>query len=203
MAVKWTDEQKKVIEYRNRNILVSAAAGSGKTAVLVERIVKKITDEKNPVDIDRILVVTFTKAAASEMKERIGVAINKLKEDNPEDMNLDRQMTLLHNAQITTIDSFCLFVVRNHLEAINLEPNFRIADTGEIKLLEMDVLAEVFEQNYAKDDSDAFLAFVDAYSGKRNDQAVRDMVSKLYHTSYVNPAATFSARMHWKIHDTV
>lgn len=183
MAVNWTDEQRKVIEYRNRNILVSAAAGSGKTAVLVERIVKKITDEKNPVDIDRILVVTFTKAAASEMKERIGVAINKLKEDNPEDLNLDRQMTLLHNAQITTIDSFCLFVVRNHFEAINLEPNFRIADTGEMKLLEMDVLAEVFEQNYAKEEAEAFLAFVDAYSGKRNDQAVRDMVSKLYHVS--------------------
>lgn len=183
MAVKWTDEQKKVIEYRNRNILVSAAAGSGKTAVLVERIVKKITDKENPVDIDRILVVTFTKAAASEMKERIGVAINKLKEDNPEDLNLDRQMTLLHNAQITTIDSFCLFVVRNHFESINLEPNFRIADTGEIKLLEMDVLAEVFEKNYAKDEPEAFLAFVDAYSGKRNDQAVRDMVSKLYHVS--------------------
>ena len=161
MAVKWTDEQKKVIEYRNRNILVSAAAGSGKTAVLVERIVKKITDKENPVDIDRILVVTFTKAAASEMKERIGVAINKLKEDNPEDLNLDRQMTLLHNAQITTIDSFCLFVVRNHFESINLEPNFRIADTGEIKLLEMDVLAEVFEKNYAKDEPEAFLSLVD------------------------------------------
>ena len=113
------------------------------------------------MDIDRILVVTFTKAAASEMKERIGVAINKLKEDNPEDLNLDRQMTLLHNAQITTIDSFCLFVVRNHFESINLEPNFRIADTGEIKLLEMDVLAEVFEKNYAKDEPEAFLAFVD------------------------------------------
>ena len=161
MGITWTEDQKKVIELRNRNILVSAAAGSGKTAVLVERIMEIICDENHPVDVDRLLVVTFTKAAAAEMKERIGVAINKLKEDNPEDLNLDRQMTLLHNAQITTIDSFCLFVVRNHFESINLEPNFRIADTGEIKLLEMDVLAEVFEKNYAKDEPEAFLAFVD------------------------------------------
>ncbi len=184
--MKWTDEQQKVIDYRNRNILVSAAAGSGKTAVLVERIIKRITDREHPVDIDKLLVVTFTKAAAAEMRERIGNAIEKCMEEYPEDENLKKQQTLLHNAQITTIDSFCLFVVRNHFEEIGLEPNFRIADTGEIKLLEMDVLDEVFERNY-ETKSPAFLALVDAYSDKRSNKAVKEMVAKIYHHSSSNP----------------
>lgn len=193
--MKWTKEQQNVIDYRNRNILVSAAAGSGKTAVLVERIIGKITDEKNPVDIDRLLVVTFTKAAAAEMRERIGNALEKLLEERPEDENLRRQQTLLHNAQITTIDSFCLFVVRNHFEEIGLEPNFRIADPGEIKLLEMDVLNEVFEREYANHASkldrqiceDHFLELVDAYSDKRSNKAVKEMISKIYTQSASNP----------------
>ena len=193
--MKWTKEQQNVIDFRNRNILVSAAAGSGKTAVLVERIIKKITDDINPVDIDRLLVVTFTKAAAAEMRERIGNAIEKLLEENPENENLRKQQTLLHNAQITTIDSFCLFVVRNHFEEIGLEPNFRIADQGEIKLLEMDVLNDVFEQEYARYSSvldveeydDCFLQLVDAYSDKRSNKAVKDMVAKIYTQSASNP----------------
>ena len=196
IAMKWTKEQQNVIDLRNRNILVSAAAGSGKTAVLVERIIKKITDETNPVDIDRLLVVTFTKAAAAEMRERIGNAIEKLLEEHPEDENLRKQQTLLHNAQITTIDSFCLFVVRNHFEEIGLEPNFRIADQGEVKLLEQDVLNAVFEQEYARHSQvfengapmeDHFLALVDAYSDKRSNKAVKEMISKIYTQSTSNP----------------
>ena len=183
MAVKWTDEQRKVIDLRNRNILVSAAAGSGKTAVLVERIIKKITDPENPVDIDRILVVTFTKAAASEMRERISEAIEKLREENPEDENLLRQSTLIFNSQITTIDSFCLFVVRNHFGEINLDPNFRIADTGEIKLLELDALDDCFEENYARKDNAAFINLIDLYGNRRSDEKVRDMVLKIYRMS--------------------
>ena len=116
--MKWTPKQQNVIDFRNRNILVSAAAGSGKTAVLVERIIKRITDMDHPTDIDRLLVVTFTKAAAAEMKERIGAAIDKKLGDDPKNEKLRAQQTLLHNAQITTIDSFCLFVVRNHFEEI-------------------------------------------------------------------------------------
>lgn len=193
--MKWTQEQQNVIDFRNRNILVSAAAGSGKTAVLVERIIQKITDETQPVDIDRLLVVTFTKAAAAEMRERIGNAIEKRLEEQPENENLRKQQTLLHNAQITTIDSFCLFVVRNHFEEIGLEPNFRIADPGEIKLLEMDVLNEVFEQEYQRHSNilsdeqceDYFLQFVDAYSDKRSNKAVKDMISKIYTQSASNP----------------
>ena len=188
----WTDEQQKVIDYRNRNILVSAAAGSGKTAVLVERIIKRITDFGNPVDIDRLLVVTFTNAAAAEMRERIGNAIEELLEKNPEDENLRKQQTLIHNAQITTIDSFCLFVVRNHFEEIGLDPNFRIADQGELKLLEMDVLDEVFEREYEANrektsDTSPFLRLVDAYSDKRSNKAVKDMVLKIYRQSSSNP----------------
>ena len=193
--MKWTKEQQNVIAFRDRNILVSAAAGSGKTAVLVERIIKRITSQTDPVDIDRLLVVTFTKAAAAEMRERIGNAIEKLLEEHPKDENLRKQQTLLHNAQITTIDSFCLFVVRNHFEEIGLEPNFRIADPGEIKLLEADVLNEVFEREYASHSStleanecqDHFLELVDAYSDKRSNKAVKDMVSKIYTQSASNP----------------
>ena len=182
MAVKWTKEQQQVIELRDRDILVSAAAGSGKTAVLVERIIHKITDTQNPVDIDHILVVTFTKAAAAEMRERISGALEQKQEENPSDTNLMKQSALIHNAMITTIDSFCLFVVRNYFNEIQLEPNFRIADEGEIRLLEMDVLDEVFERAYEQSD-EKFLKLIDSYSGKRSDSAVRDMVMQVYRMS--------------------
>lgn len=184
--MKWTSEQQKVIDLRDRNMLVSAAAGSGKTAVLVERIIQRITEKDNPVDIDKLLVVTFTNAAAAEMRERIGSAIEKRLEENPEDENLRKQQTLIHNAQITTIDSFCLFVVRNHFEEIHLEPQFRIADQGELQLLEKDVLDVVFEKEY-EIQTPAFLNLVDAYSDKRSNKAVKDMVSKIYHQSSSNP----------------
>ena len=185
MAVKWTKEQQKVIDYRNRNILVSAAAGSGKTAVLVERIIHRILEDENPVDIDKLLVVTFTKAAAAEMRERIAKAIENKRqlanENGKSDENLERQASLIHNAQITTIDAFCLFIVRNHFEEINLEPDFRIADSGEITLLENEVIAELFEVNYGRDDNTAFLNLIDSYSSGRNDTAVRELVLKIYH----------------------
>ena len=148
MSVSWTKEQQQVIDLRGRNILVSAAAGSGKTAVLVERIIGIVTDETHPVDIDKLLIVTFTNAAAAEMRERIGAAIEKALEKNPMDAHLQRQMTLIHNAQITTIDSFCLYVIRNHFHEIDLEPNFRIGDEGELKLLREDVLSKVLRENY-------------------------------------------------------
>lgn len=134
MGVQWTREQQKVIELRNRNILVSAAAGSGKTAVLVERIIRILTDRDNPVDVDRLLIVTFTEAAAAEMKERIRGAIEKELENRPEDVHLQRQATLIHSARITTIHSFCLSVIREHFHVIDIDPGFRIAEEGELKL---------------------------------------------------------------------
>ena len=148
MAVKFTPEQQKVIDLQGCNILVSAAAGSGKTAVLVERIVKKVCNEENPVDIDRLLIVTFTNAAAAEMRERIAAGIAARLAENPESEHLQRQAALLHNAQITTIDSFCLFLLRNHFNEIGLDPAFRIADEGEIRLMQQDVLKELIEDAY-------------------------------------------------------
>lgn len=117
----WTNKQLEVINCRERNILVSAAAGSGKTAVLVERIIKMITDEKEPVDIDRLLVVTFTRAAASEMRERIRESLEKMSEANPEDINLQKQLSFIHNSKITTIDSFCASVVKENFDKIDLD----------------------------------------------------------------------------------
>ena len=186
MGVSWTTEQQQVIDLRNRNILVSAAAGSGKTAVLVERIVKIITDKNHPVDIDHLLIVTFTNAAAAEMRERIGNAIEKALDEQPEDEHLLRQLTLIHNAQITTIDSFCLYVVRNHFHEIDLEPNFRIGDEGELKLLREDVLGRVLEQNY-EEPSEAFSDFVEGYASGRTDAALNEMILQLYEFSRSYP----------------
>ena len=186
MGVSWTTEQQQVIDLRNRNILVSAAAGSGKTAVLVERIVKIITDKNHPVDIDHLLIVTFTNAAAAEMRERIGNAIEKVLDEQPGNEHLLRQLTLIHNAQITTIDSFCLYVVRNHFHEIDLEPNFRIGDEGELKLLREDVLDRVLEQNY-EEPSEAFSDFVEGYASGRTDAALNEMILQLYEFSRSYP----------------
>lgn len=186
MGVSWTTEQQQVIDLRNRNILVSAAAGSGKTAVLVERIVKIITDKNHPVDIDHLLIVTFTNAAAAEMRERIGNAIEKALDEQPGNEHLLRQLTLIHNAQITTIDSFCLYVVRNHFHEIDLEPNFRIGDEGELKLLREDVLGRVLEQNY-EEPSEAFSDFVEGYASGRTDAALNEMILQSYEFSRSYP----------------
>ena len=186
MAMTWTFDQQKVIDLRNRNILVSAAAGSGKTAVLVERIIKIITDKKHPVDIDRLLIVTFTNAAAAEMRERIGAAIERALEENEADEHLQRQLTLIHNAQITTIDSFCLYVVRNHFYEIDMEPNFRIGDEGELKLLREDVIKAVLEAHYEEPD-EAFSDFIEGYASGRSDDAAIDMILGLYNFSRSYP----------------
>ena len=147
--MKWTKEQLQAIIKNKSNILVAAAAGSGKTAVLVERIINKILNEK--IDIDKLLVVTFTNAAASEMRERILNAIYKKideSENDEEIQNLQKQVVLLNKASICTIDSFCLDVVRNNFFEIDISPNFRIADTAEIDLLKQEVLEELFEEKY-------------------------------------------------------
>jgi len=149
--MNFTDEQQAVIDARHSNILVSAAAGSGKTAVLVERIIQLITGDE-PIDIDKLLVVTFTKAAATQMKERITEAISARLAENPENKHLQRQETLIHNAQITTIDSFCQYVIRNNFNDIGLDPGYRVADEGEIKLMQQDVMAELLEEEYEKGD---------------------------------------------------
>lgn len=188
MGVKWTKEQEQVIYLRNRAILVSAAAGSGKTAVLVERIIQMITNRENPVDIDQLLIVTFTNAAASEMRERITAAIEKALEENPEDIHLQRQQTLIHTAQITTIDSFCLSVIRDHFDTLDLDPSFRIGDEGEKKLLKSDVVAKLLEDYYREADPE-FFHFVESYSTGKNDSGLEELILRLYEfaMSYPDP----------------
>ncbi|MDD6039254.1 MAG: helicase-exonuclease AddAB subunit AddA [bacterium] len=179
MGVKWTPNQQQIIEHRNGNLLVSAAAGSGKTAVLVERIIQKILDPDHPVDIDRMLVVTFTKAAAAQMRERVSQALEKCMDAEPDNPYLQRQYTLVHHAQITTIDSFCLYIVKNYFHVIDLEPGFRVGDPGELSLIGQDVLSEVLEKLYEAQDEN-FLAFSDSYSNAKNDNPIVEMVSQLY-----------------------
>jgi len=147
MGTNWTREQLDAITERNCNLLVAAAAGAGKTAVLVERIIRKITDPENPVDIDRLLVVTFTNAAATEMRERIGEALAGALEKDPSSANLQKQMALLDRASIMTLHSFCLEVVRSHFHALDLDPLFRIADETETSLMKLDALDSCLRAN--------------------------------------------------------
>lgn len=186
MGVKWTEEQQKVIDLRDRNILVSAAAGSGKTAVLVERIIQRLTDERDPVDVDKLLIVTFTEAAAAEMKERIGAAIEKKLSERPGDAHLEQQATLIHSASITTIHSFCLSVIREHFHVIGIDPGFRIAEEGELKLLKQDVLEELLEECYASED-EAFIEFVEKFGTGKNDRKIEGIILKLYEYSRSYP----------------
>ncbi len=179
MEKKWTRQQQQVIALRDRNLLVSAAAGSGKTAVLVERIIQKITDTEHPVDIDHLLIVTFTNAAAAEMRERIGLALGEALERRPESIHLQRQQTLLHTAQITTIHSFCLYVIRNYFHRIDLDPDFRVAEEGELKLLQSDVLDQVLEQFY-KEAKPEFLALSETLATGKTDQPLKETILKLF-----------------------
>ena len=186
MSVKWTSEQQKVIDLRNRNILVSAAAGSGKTAVLVERIIRRLTEDDTPTDVDRLLIVTFTEAAAAEMKERIGAAIEKKLEERPGDIRLERQATLIHSAQITTIHSFCLAVIRDHFHVIGIDPGFRIAEEGELKLLKQDVLEELLEECYAEA-KEEFLDFTERFGSGKSDKKIEEIILKMYEYSRSYP----------------
>ena len=168
----WTKEQEQVIAARGSNLLVSAAAGSGKTAVLVERIITRLTEDKPPLDVDQLLVVTFTEAAAAEMKERIRNAIERKLEEDPDNSHLQRQATLIHHARITTIHSFCLSVIRDYFHAIDLEPGFRIMEEGERKLLMQEVMENLLEEEYAKGES-SFTDFVEMASTGRDDKKSR------------------------------
>ena len=186
MGVQWTKEQQEVIRLRNRNILVSAAAGSGKTAVLVERILSKITDKAHPVDIDRLLIMTFTRAAAGEMKERISAAIEKALYEDSDNEHLQRQTTLLHTAQITTIDGFCAYIIRNYFHLIGLDPGYRTADEGELKLLRGDVVKSLLEEYYAQKD-EQFQKFVECFATGKSDENLGDLIQKLYEMAMSNP----------------
>ncbi len=184
-SVNWTKEQQDAINEKDSNILVAAAAGSGKTAVLVERIINKIIKDK--VDIDKLLVVTFTNAAASEMRERVLDAIYEKLDENPDDINLQRQITLLNKSNICTIDSFCLDVVRNNFyELENISPNFRIADATEIELLKQEVIEDIFETKYEEENKD-FTKLINTYTSYRDDTPLKELILKIYSYIQSNP----------------
>ena len=191
----WTKEQKQAIYEKGSNLLVAAAAGSGKTAVLVERIINKVMNEN--IDIDKLLVVTFTNAAAAEMRERVLDAIYKKLEDEPENENLQKQITLLNMASICTIDSFCLEVVKNNFyELENVSPNFRIADTPEIELLKQEILDELFEKKYEEENED-FTKLVSTYTNYRDDTPLKDLILKIY--NYISSSPYPKEWLHEKI----
>lgn len=183
----WTDDQWQAITTSGQNILVAAAAGSGKTAVLVERIIKKVTDVDKPVDVDRLLIVTFTNAAAAEMRKRIGEALEKEIAKQPSSLHLRRQLSLLNRASISTLHSFCLNVLRKYYYKIELDPGFRIADGTEAELLMEEVMEELFEEQYSLENNEAFFDLVDRYSDDRSDIELQWLVRKLYDFSRSYP----------------
>lgn len=179
MGDTWTKEQREAIYTRDCNLLVAAAAGSGKTAVLVERIIKMLTEGENLIDIDKLLVVTFTNAAAAEMRERIGDAISKALEEKPDSQVLQRQLSLLNRSNIMTIHSFCLNVIRSNYHLLDLDPGFRIADEAEGAILKDDIISELLEDKYEEGNKD-FLNLVDALTSGKNDDGIKDEILKLY-----------------------
>lgn len=186
MGIEWTKEQQQVISLRDRSILVSAAAGSGKTAVLVQRIISMILDEKHPIDVDRLLIMTFTRAAAGEMKTRLSQALEAALEEDPDNPHLLKQTSLIHSAQITTIHGFCSYVLRNYFQMVDLDPGFRVADEGELKLLKKDVMKKVLEQMH-EEKRPEFLRLLAAYAPGKTDQAVEDMILRIYEFSQSAP----------------
>ena len=183
--MNWTKDQRKVIDTHNCNLLVSAAAGSGKTAVLVERIIQMVFDKDNPVDIDSLLVVTFTKAAAAQMKDKISSAIEKKIDEEPSDTYYLRQLNLLREADILTIDSFCYKVVKEYFHVISIDPKVQVAEEAELAVIKQEILDEVIEDFYKN--NDAFIMFSNAFSSDKNDANIEDCIIKLYELSESYP----------------
>lgn len=182
----WTPAQRRAIESRDTNLLVSAGAGSGKTAVLVERVIRLVTDPERPLDIDRLLVVTFTNAAAAEMRQRIGAALARLHREFPERERLARQSLLLGKASIMTLHSFCLDLLRQHFYLLDLDPSFRVADEHEAQLLREEAVESVLEENYADPDG-AFTSLIEGFTGKHDDREVRELILRLAAFAESNP----------------
>ncbi len=186
MGVSWTDEQRQAIDNRGGTLLVSAAAGSGKTAVLVQRVLDRVTDPENPCDVDSFLIVTFTKAAASEMRGKIADALTDLAAKQPQNLRLRRQLMLVHRAKITTVHAFCMSLVKEHFHELGLPPEFRTADDSEQTVMQNDVLEEVLEAQYAVD-SEGFSALVEAVSGGRDDKQLAALVLETFHNLQASP----------------
>lgn len=187
--VTWTKEQQAAIDRKGSNILVAAAAGSGKTAVLVERIIQKLIDETDPLHIDEILVATFTNAAAEEMRNRIGAALEKTIAEDPTSYHLKKQLSLLQRASISTLHSFCTQIVRQYAYMIDVDPSFRIADEMEMELIKQEVIEEMFEEAYGQntEEVDAFYRVIDMFSSDRSDMEVEQLILKLYTFAMQHP----------------
>jgi ATP-dependent helicase/nuclease subunit A len=180
----WTEDQLQAIEVSGRNVLVAAAAGSGKTAVLVERIIRKISSD---TDVDRLLVATFTNAAAAEMKERIRLALEQALERDPGSDHLRRQLALMGRASITTLHAFCLDVIRRYYPLIGLDPGFRVANETEAGLLEAETLQDLFEERYAEDADGRFALLAETFGGDRSDEPLARLVLDLYRFALSHP----------------
>lgn len=185
--VTWTDAQWKAIWAKGQDTLVSAAAGSGKTAVLINRMIEKVIDQTNPIDVDQLLVVTFTNASAAEMRQRMSVALEKAIEKEPSSKHLRKQLSLINKAQISTLHSFCLNIIRQYNYLLDIDPGFRIANDTEAALLQDDTMAEILEEAYGAEDTTALYRLVDAFTSDRDDQAIEVLIAQLYDMSRVNP----------------
>lgn len=183
---QWTKDQQTAIENRGGTLLVSAAAGSGKTAVLVERVLTRLTDPNDPVDIDRLLLVTFTNAAAAEMRERIGAALAQAVARNPQDTRLRRQLFLVHRAKITTVHALCLSLAREQAAALGIAPDFRLMDAQEGKILRAEVLEEVMDAAYERGDT-GFFALCDLLTAGRDDKKLGDVILSTYEKIQAHP----------------
>ena len=179
MSREWTDAQRKAINSRNGSVLVSAAAGSGKTAVLVERVIQRIIDRNKPTNVENILVVTFTKAAAGEMLERISRSLDDLIRENPTDTFLKRQKMFLPSANICTIDSFCNKVVKDNCQLLDVSPDFTMLDQNELNLLENDIVNEILEDVYSENTPESN-ALLELFSNGRNDMNLINSIFKIY-----------------------
>ncbi|GHH98525.1 helicase-exonuclease AddAB subunit AddA [Neobacillus kokaensis] len=186
-GVTWTDDQWKAIMATGKDILVAAAAGSGKTAVLVERIIQQIISEKEPIDVDELLVVTFTNASAAEMRHRIGEALEKAIDIDPHSRHLRKQLSLLNKASISTLHSFCMEVIRKFYYLIDVDPGFRIADVTEAQLMRDEVMDELLEDEYGKKDNEPFFNLVDSFTSDRSDAALQSIVQSIYDFAQANP----------------
>ena len=186
MGVKWTDEQQQVISHRGGDLLVSAAAGSGKTAVLVAHIISRIMDDEKPLDISRLLLVTFTEAAAAEMRDRLLRALDQALDAEPDNARIADQISRVPKAHIQTIDSFCMWLVRNNFHKLDIDPDFRIAEEGEGRLMRADVMDELLEEKY-EEGSEEFLDLIDRYSRGKDDDAVSELILNLYYFSQSAP----------------
>ncbi|WP_088825500.1 helicase-exonuclease AddAB subunit AddA [Listeria goaensis] len=183
----WTDEQWQAIHARGQNILVAAAAGSGKTAVLVNRIIERLQDEENPCNVDELLVVTFTNASAAEMKHRVRQALENALVQKPDSLHLKKQLALLNNASIQTLHSFCLDLIRKYYYIASVDPDFRLMDSIESMMLRDEVIDKLLEEEYAKPNNEAFFHLVDSLTDDRSDRNLTEVVSKLYDFSRANP----------------